>query len=87
MVIVRVGQKHIADFVWVDAVLPQLLHTAREAARISSIDQDIADLCGNQVVIDHTGTKIDDGHIFPPAISSQQIVQLISTRTASSGEK
>ena len=83
----RVGQKHIADFVWVDAVLSQLLYLSRKAARISCIDQDIADLCGNQVVVDHTGAKVDDGHIFPPAISSQQIVHLISTRTASSGEK
>ena len=62
MVIVRVGQKHIADLVWIDAVFPQLLHKVREAARISGINQDPSSFGGDQVVIDHTGTKVDDGH-------------------------
>lgn len=62
VIVMCMRQEHIADFLWIDAVLPQLLYKARETARISGIDQDISVFIGNQVVIDHTVAKVENGH-------------------------
>ena len=65
VIVMGVGEKDEFDLFRVDAVLPEHLQKAREAPVVPGVDQDIAEVGGDQIIVDDPAAKIAD-HGFPP---------------------
>ena len=65
VVVMGVGEKNEFDLFRVDIVLPEHLQKMREAPVVPGVNEDIAEVGGDQIIVDDPAAEIAD-HGFPP---------------------